>query len=143
MGCSFTRTVVEIPSAGGDSHSCKRLNVAVPSCELGHSYDCVVVPSCLILVGDGTERCTLHTVTADPIPYRFVVGTQSLYAVPLFLSAVACTTCIYYSRKREIWLQRLESNQLPQGYEPCELPVLYSAIERTLLRRPQIIPKET
>lgn len=25
------------------------------------------------------------------------------------------------------WLQKLDSNQRPQGYEPCELPLLYSA----------------
>lgn len=34
-------------------------------------------------------------------------------------------------------------NLLPQGYEPCELPLLYSATERQLLRLPRIIPKET
>ena len=26
-----------------------------------------------------------------------------------------------------MWLQRMESNHLPQGYEPCELPMLYAA----------------
>lgn len=26
-----------------------------------------------------------------------------------------------------IWLRRYESNVRPQGYEPCELPLLYSA----------------
>lgn len=25
------------------------------------------------------------------------------------------------------WLQKLDSNQRLQGYEPCELPLLYSA----------------
>ena len=27
-----------------------------------------------------------------------------------------------------VWLRRCESNTRPQGYEPCELPLLYSAI---------------
>ena len=26
------------------------------------------------------------------------------------------------------WLQRTDSNRQPQGYEPCELPLLYSAM---------------
>ena len=26
------------------------------------------------------------------------------------------------------WLQRTDSNRQPQGYEPCELPLLHSAM---------------
>jgi hypothetical protein len=33
-----------------------------------------------------------------------------------------------------IWLQRLESNQRPKGYEPSDLPLIYSA---QILVRPE------
>ena len=37
--------------------------------------------------------------------------------VPFFFEAIS-------------WVQRLELNQLPPGYEPDELPMLYSAIKK-------------
>ena len=84
--------------------------------------------SCCLIHSRWRQHLTLHAAYCyGGFLHRFVVGTQSLYAVPLFFSAVDCTTCIFFVQKR-IWLQRQDLNLRPLGHEPNELPLLYAAI---------------
>ena len=57
-------------------------------------------------------------------------------AVPILKLVVNCLTCIYYNSialscllflakcTKIFWLQRMDSNHRPQGYEPCQIPLL-------------------
>ena len=57
--------------------------------------------------------------------------TPILHILPLFLLPAGESWLVGNARsdpEDRNWLQRVESNHFPQGYEPCELPVLYSAI---------------
>lgn len=68
-------------TAARASHSCKGLKAAVPSCELGHSYDCVVVPLCTSLGARGGAHMRCILLGQELLSFR-CRGAEPVYNVP-------------------------------------------------------------
>lgn len=83
-------------------------------------------------VSEAQLRSTFTELNRTSQGCMSIHAAVQIYSVQVVL--VSATRYHSLSHQRQIWLlnknwvQRLELNQLPPGYEPDELPMLYSAI---------------
>ena len=73
-----------------------------------------------VLTASADPRPLLITLGHDSVSYGFAAPRQDVWQHRLV--AVVGFVVI------QVWLRWRDSNPRPHGYEPCELPLLYTAI---------------